>query len=227
MLERLIMGGPLMIPLMICSVMALTAVFDRCWAFYVYSKVDVRSLRADILDLLIDDRIEDACVLCASTPGPVAAVLLAGLQSYMKLRGKGRSPETVRMIMGKAMDDFSLHAVSAVEKRFGILSTVANSAPLFGMAGTVTGMIASFSALEKAAALDAALVAGGIKEALVTTAAGLLIALMAVIPLNFFTAQAERIVLDIGEASSELLDFVLTQLGEEEGEDEEQEEEEG
>ncbi|MBT3379209.1 MAG: MotA/TolQ/ExbB proton channel family protein [Lentisphaerae bacterium] len=225
MLERLIMGGPLMVPLMICSVMALTAVFDRCWAFYKYSKVDVRSLRANVLDLLMEDRIEDACVLCASTPGPVAAVLLAGLQSCIKLLGKRRSPETIRMIMGKAMEDFSLHAVSAVEKRFGILSTVASSAPLFGMAGTVTGMIASFSALEKAAALDAALVAGGIKEALVTTAAGLLIALLAVIPLNFFTARADRIVLDIEEASSELLDFVLTQLEDDEEDEDEEEEE--
>jgi len=208
MLEKIIQGGPMMVPLMVCSVLALTALLDRLWAFYVNSRVDVRSLRAELLSLLEEDRLADACVLCASTPGPVASVLLSGLQSYKRLLDQNQGPDAIRTIVGKAMDDGSLHAMSAVEKRFNILSTVGNSAPLLGMTGTVTGMINSFEALAGAASLNAGLVAAGISEALITTAAGLLIALAAVIPYNIFTAKADEIALQIEEASAELLEFI-------------------
>jgi biopolymer transport protein ExbB len=76
------------------------------------------------------------------------------------------------------------------------------------MAGTVLGMISSFESLSSAAALDASLVAGGISEALITTAAGLLIALAAVIPLNIFTTMSENIELEIEDAASELVETV-------------------
>jgi biopolymer transport protein ExbB/TolQ len=112
-------------------------------------------------------------------------------------------------IMEKAMDDYAQHAMSAVEKRFNVLVTVGSAAPLFGMTGTVTGMIASFGAMS-AAGVEASGVAAGISEALITTAAGLLIALAAVIPYNVFLSMSEKIDREIGETSSELLDFVAT-----------------
>ncbi len=210
MLETIIKGGPLMIPLLICSILALAALLDRLWAFHANSKIDVRALRSGLMELLAEGRVDDAVVLVSSTPGPVAAVLLAGLQSYLKLKQQGQPVEIIRSVMGKAMDDCSLHAMSAVEKRLNILSTVGNSAPLFGMTGTVTGMISSFESLAGAAAMNAGLVAAGISEALITTAAGLLIALAAVIPYNMFTSTADKIALEIEEAASSLLDFVTT-----------------
>jgi biopolymer transport protein ExbB/biopolymer transport protein TolQ len=97
--------------------------------------------------------------------------------------------------------------MSTVRKRLWILSTVANAAPLFGMAGTVMGMIKSFDKLAQAG-LDAGAVGAGISEALITTAAGLLIALGAVIPFNIFTSMAENVELEIDEASSEMLEFL-------------------
>ena len=81
------------------------------------------------------------------------------------------------------------------------------------MAGTVTGMIQSFDALATAGALDASLVAGGISEALITTASGLLIALSAVIPLNIFTSMSQTIELEIEDAASELVEFVTMRGG--------------
>jgi len=211
MLEKIIQGGPLMIPLLICSVLALAAIFDRFIAFRANSKVDVRALRAEVLKLLAEGRDADALVLCANTPGPVAAVMLVGLKNYAKLKESNQHADSMRLIMAKAMDDYSVHAMSAVEKRFNVLSTVGNSAPLFGMTGTVTGMINSFDKLAGAGALDAGLVAGGISEALITTASGLLVALFAVIPLNLFTSMSERITLDIEEAASELVEFATSQ----------------
>jgi biopolymer transport protein ExbB len=167
-------------------------------------------MRARVLELLEAGRVEEAGALCASTPSPVAAVLLAGLQSYARHRDLASHTEALTATMEKAMDDQAQHALSAVEKRFNVLSTVGSAAPLFGMTGTVTGMIASFSHLAEAG-VESAGVAAGISEALTTTASGLVIALFAVIPYNVFLSMSEQIELEIAEASSELIDLVATQ----------------
>ncbi len=216
MLKHIFDGGPLMIPLMVCSVLTVAVVIDRALAFYRNGRVDTRTLRAKVLELLEQGRLRDAAALCANTPGPVSAVLLAGLQSYAKhasLHGKSASITTV---VEKAMEDYTQHAISGVEKRFNVLTSIGNAAPLLGMTGTVTGMITSFQAMSEAAGLDAGLVAAGISEALVTTAAGLLIAIAAVIPYTFFTSMADKIALEIEEAASELIEFVASQAGQQE-----------
>lgn len=212
MLDLIIKGKFMMAPLLLCSVFALAVIIDRARAFLANRKIDVRALRAKILTLLEEDRVTEAAVLCTNTPGPVSAVLLAGLQSYAKHRALTDRPEILTSNMEKAMDDYSLHAMSAVEKRLVVLSTVANAAPLFGMAGTVTGMIRSFGAMKALGGLSGPAVAGGISEALITTAAGLLIALGAVIPYNIFISMAQKTELEIEEAGSELLDFVATRV---------------
>jgi biopolymer transport protein ExbB len=208
MLEKIIQGKSMMVPLLACSLLGLAVIFDRLFAFLANRKVDTRSLRAGVLDLVGGGRVEEAAELCASTPGPVSAVLLAGLQAFAKMTGIGARPEAVRSVTEKTMDDFAFHAMSAVEKRLWVLSTVGSAAPLFGMTGTVTGMISAFGTMAAMGGLDAAAVAGGIAEALITTAAGLLIALGAVIPYHYFSQTAGNIELEIEEASSELLDFI-------------------
>jgi len=210
MLEILVQGKWFMIPLLVCSVLATAVLIDRARAFLANRKIDTRSLRANVLRLLEDDRLNDAAVLCANTPGPVSAVLLKGLQSYAKHKKLGATSEAMTNIMEKAMDDFALHAMSAVEKRLGILSTVGHASPLFGFAGTATGMIFMFGELRHGT--DSAGVASGIAEALITTATGLIIALYAVIPFHIFTSFAGKIDLEIEEATSELLDFVATRV---------------
>lgn len=208
MIETIIKGGVMMIPLLACSIAALAVIMDRLKAFYDNSKLDTRALRAETITLLAEDRVSDAMTLCASTPSPVSAVLFVGLQSYLKMKSVKAAPEALRIVISKAMDDYVPRAVSAVEKRLNVLSTVGSAAPLFGMAGTVLGMIKAFESMVGAAALDAGLVAGGISEALITTAAGLLIALGAVIPYNMFMSAIENISLEMEEASSEMVDVV-------------------
>lgn len=207
MLETIIQGRLMMIPLMICSVLSVAVLLDRAWAFYANSKIDVRALRAQLMKFLRRSQVRDGALLCVNTPGPVSAVLLAGLQSYEKL--EKRTPENLRMTVGETMEDYSLHSMNAVERRLWILSTVGNAAPLFGMAGTVLGMIKSFKKLAEMA--DTAAVAVGISEALITTGAGLLIALGAVIPYNIFTSMASDIELQIDEASAEMLEFLVSE----------------
>ena len=210
MLELLVLGRWFMIPLLVCSVLATAVLIDRALAFWANRRIDTRSLRANVLKLLETDRLADAATLCANTPGPVSAVLLKGLQSFAKHKELGATSQAITNIMEKAMDDFALHAMSAVEKRLGILSTIGNAAPLLGMAGTVTGMISSFAELRHGT--DSAGVAMGISEALITTATGLIIALYAVIPYHIFTSSAGQIDLEIEESTSELLDFVATRV---------------
>jgi len=209
MLETILKGKIMMIPLLICSVTALAVLIDRFWAFYTNSRLDTRKLRLDILQCLRRGDVRKAARICVDSPGPVSAVLLAGLQAYVDLDQK--TPENIRVVVGEAMDDHSLHSMSAVQKRMWVLSTVGNAAPLFGMAGTVLGMIKSFETIAEGG-MDPAAVGIGIAEALITTAAGLIIALGAVIPYSFLVSKSDAIELDIEEASSELLRFLANEL---------------
>ena len=210
MIETIITGGPMMIFLLVCSVAGLAVILDRVKAYIDNGKVDNRALRADVLKFLEENRLQDAMTLCASTSSPTSAVLLTGLQSYQKLLSVKATPEAIRTIISKAMEDYYPHALHAVEKRLNILSTIGTAAPLFGMTGTVTGMIKSFSALA-ASGMDAKIVGAGIAEALITTAAGLLIALGAVIPYNLLMARVENIGLEMEEAAAEMVDFITMQ----------------
>ncbi len=211
LLQYILLGKLMMIPLMVCSLAGLAVILDRGWAYWQNSKVDTRALRAQVLDLLGQGKIEEAANLCAATPSPVSAVLLAGLQSYAKHKPLNDKPESLTAIMEKSMDDYSQHAMSAVEKRLSILALVGNAAPLFGMTGTVTGMIVAFEAMATGGVSNEA-VSNGISEALITTAAGLLIALAAVIPFHMFMGKADKIDLEIEEATSELLEYVATRV---------------
>ena len=210
LLETILKGQVMMIPLMACSILALAVFMDRLAAFYANSKVDVRALRSQLMKLLRQHELKEAALLCANTPGPISAVLLSGLQSYMKLTK--RTPENTRITVGQAMEDFSRQSIGTVEKRLWILATIGSAAPLLGMTGTVTGMIKSFQNLAQAAGVDAGAVGIGISEALITTAAGLIIALGAVIPYSIFASMSDKIDLDIEEAASDMLDLLATEV---------------
>lgn len=212
MLEHIIEGKIIMVPLMICSLISLAVVFDRWQAFRDNRRIDTRSLRSKILAHLRKDDLAAAIEECKTARGPIASVLLAGLRSYDQLRGKKESSETMRLVVGQVMEDYSAQAMSVVNKRLDVLTTIGTAAPLLGMTGTVTGMIASFAGLAEAGSMagGGGEVASGISEAMVTTAAGLIIALLAVIPQSVFNRWSDEIELEIEEANSELVEFILT-----------------
>lgn len=201
-----------MVALVICSMISLAVVFDRWQVFRVNRKIDTRSLRSKVLARLRDNDISGAIAECEEAKGPIASVILAGLRSYQHLRGKEESSETMRMVVGQVMEDYSAQAMSVVNRRLDILTTIGVAAPLLGMTGTVTGMIASFAGLAEAGSVGGSggAVADGIAEALVTTAAGLIIALFAVIPQSVFNRWSDEIELEAEEANSEIVEFILT-----------------
>ena len=213
MLETIVKGGGMMVPLMLLSVLAVAVAIDRWVAFSRNDRVDSRSLRSKVLDLLAAGKVNEAGVLCSNTPGPVSAVMLAGLQAYGKFRRiTAGQPETCRSLVEDAMENYSQVAAAAVNKRLGVLSFVAGAAPLIGMLGTVTGMISAFAGMAVGGVSNET-VSAGISEALITTAAGLIISLVAVVPYHYFTSRANAVESEMVESASELLDYVTLRQG--------------
>ena len=212
MLEHILKGGPLMIPLVICSLISLAVVLDRFLSFQANRQVDTRALEAKVMARLRAGDVTGAIALCEASRGPIASVLLVGLRTYHELHAKNESSEMMRMVVGEAMMDYTAQAMGFVNKRLDVLTTIGTAAPLLGMTGTVTGMIASFQGLADAggSAGGSTVVANGIAEALVTTAVGLIVALFAVIPQSVFNRWADEIELEIEEVTANLIKFILS-----------------
>lgn len=207
MLGHILDGGAIMIPLMLLSVLAVAIIIDRVRAFREAS-VDTSRLQDAVVASLEDGRVEDAIRECEKFRGPVAAVLMVGLLKFRKLLQRKRPLAEIEANVNKTMGDYAPHVIEALEKRLNLLIMVGSVAPLLGMTGTVTGMIRSFQSLAGAGALDATAVSTGIAEALVTTAAGLIIAIPAVVAHNILSKKIDRFVLDIEESATRLIDLI-------------------
>ncbi len=207
MLEHLLNGGPLMIPIVFFSILGVAVIIDRMRAFRA-AETDTVHLRAQINDLLYEGKLDDAIRICEKSSGPVAAVLLAGLGKYRKLVKLQRPAAETEVTISKTMEDYAPRALEGLEKRMNLLPLIGGLAPLLGMTGTVTGMIRSFNTMSEAAGLDAGAVAGGISEALITTAAGLIVAMPAVIAYNLLSRKIDKFVLEIDACITELIDFI-------------------
>ncbi len=207
MLEHILEGGWMMMPLLFLSILALAVMIDRLRVFRK-AEVDSAALRASIGDCLDRGRVDEAVDACEASSGPVAAVLLVGLDKLRRLTARGRSLREIETNVAKSMADHVPHVVDVLEKRVNLLSLVGSISPLLGMTGTVTGMIAAFAAIVDAGGMQGGVVAQGIMEALVTTAAGLIIAIPSVVAYNIFSKKIDRHVLEIEDASTELMNAI-------------------
>lgn len=209
MLEYILDGGYVMFPLLLLSVLAVAIIIDRARAFRL-AEIDTSSLRLEVIRRLEDGDIDSAIKACERSKGPVAAVLLVGLHKYRQLASRGRSATEIEANVTKTMGDYAPHVVEALEKRLNLLTMIGAVAPLLGMTGTVTGMISAFDEMRRSGVSGDA-VAGGISEALITTATGLLVAMPAVVAYNIFAKKVDRYVLDIEETATSLIDFITLQ----------------
>lgn len=191
MLGHMMDGGWMMLPLLICSIVMVAVIIDRVRAFRCAAKIDPEKIRTEVREAVTVGDVDKAVAACEASEGPVAAVLLTGLARLKTLRGKGKSENEIEAGVSKAMEDYAPKSMNGLEKRLGSMVLIASVSPLLGMCGTVTGMINSFSAMADAAGLDPGAVAGGISEALITTAAGLLIAIPGVVAYNMFQKKVE------------------------------------
>lgn len=209
MLRYILEGGFVMFPLIFLSMLAVAVIIDRIRAFRL-AEGDTTSLRQNVIKALEEGEIDQAIETCQSDRGPVAAVLLVGLHKFRQLVARGRDMVEIEANVNKTMGDYAPHVIEALEKRLNLLSMVGSVAPLLGMTGTVTGMISAFTEMQQSGVGGEA-VAGGISEALITTAAGLLVAMPAVVAYNIFTKRVDRYVLDIEETATGLIDFITLQ----------------
>ena len=193
-------GGLMMYFLVLCSLVALGVIIAKAYTLWLAHK-DTESVLAEVKELTEQGRLDEAIQRCIETPGPTAAILLAGLRRIQD--GKVREQE-----LEQAINTTGTIELGFLERGLVILATVANVAPLMGFLGTVAGMIMAFESIALAGDVDPTLVAGGIKVALLTTATGLLIAIPTNIGYNFFVTRIDRLILDMEQGTQQLLNLV-------------------
>jgi biopolymer transport protein ExbB len=188
-------GGPVMWPLLALSVLGLTVIFWRWWALR-QATAPVPAFLRDLRASLVSGDVAAAIATCERHKGPVASIVKAGLLRF------GRRHEEVE----RALQDASAHELANLERGLPILATVAMIAPLLGFLGTVTGMINSFEALANVGLNNPAAVAQGISEALITTAAGLIIAIPVQMAYNYFVTHVNALVRNMESAANVVLE---------------------
>jgi biopolymer transport protein ExbB len=189
-------GGPIMWPILLCSIVGVAVVIER-WLVLHKSQINVNEFLAKLRkSLLVNRSVRDGIKVCEQYRGPLASIMKAGLLKY------GQPKEDVQ----RTIETAAIHEMSRLEKRLMVLNTVVNAAPLLGFLGTVTGMIDSFEALAAQGLSNPGAVASGISEALITTAAGLIVALPIQIAYNYFTSQINKTVRDIETSTNMLLE---------------------
>jgi biopolymer transport protein ExbB len=172
----LIKGGPVMVPLLACSIVSLAVVIER---ILFWRRVQSRTTVEELLHWVEQRELAKASELGKNLDLPVARVLTAGLAH--------RNPS-----LTKGLEVAAQAEIPVLKKRLTILDTIITLAPLLGLLGTITGMIGSFGIMSEAGLRQPHAVTGGVAEALIATAAGLLIAILTLIPYNYFSNRAER-----------------------------------
>jgi len=204
MLDVLIKGGPVMIPLVFCSIVAVAVGLERAWYLF-RTRADAQDLMDEVRVSLEDGRPLEAIHFLKQQRGPVAAVLAAGLAF------SDRSPEALRQRLAQVGEE----EVAKMERRLPVLDTIVTIAPMLGILGTVTGIIRSFQVLAAfSGAPNAAVLSSGIAEALITTATGLIIAIPTLALYNWLSSIVDRRVLEMNRYSEELIDLLTQEKGE-------------
>ena len=202
-------GGPLMFLILLCSVIALAVVIERLWHLR-RAKINTEEFMEDIAETLKRNKIMDAIDKCNAMPGPIAHILKAGILKH----------DRPRLEIKEAVEDAGLHEVPRLEKNLGVLATIAHISPLLGLLGTVTGMVRAFQVIEqKAVALmpvNPGDLAGGIWEALITTVAGLAVAIPTYVAYNFLVSKVDGFVLEMEKSATDLINILGTKREEDE-----------
>ncbi len=198
LVQRFNEGGEYMWPVLISLIIGLAISFERIITLN-RADINTRKFIVTVKGALEEGGISSAEEVCANTRGPVAAVFQAGLL---------RHDEGIEAVE-KAIVSYGSIEMSFLERGLVWLSLFISLAPMFGFLGTVVGMVAAFDSIESAGDISPSLVAGGIKVALLTTVFGLITAIILQFFYNYITSKIDRIVIDMEEASIELIDSLV------------------
>jgi biopolymer transport protein ExbB len=202
--DLLQLGGPIIAVLGVASVVGITIVLERLWALQRHRVVPARFVQV-VRQLLQEGRWDEARALCTSHDTPISAILLAGLTH----RSAGRA------VIREVMQDRGRREAALLERYLGALAAVATVSPLLGLLGTITGMIGTFQGVTEGMQAGSAMAAGnlaaGIWEALVTTAAGLCVAIPTFLLHRVLVARVDRLVGDLEEVSLDLAELMAVE----------------
>ena len=195
MVEQFVNGGPFMWPILITLLAGLAISAERMYSLLM-SSIDAHKFFDEISEKIKGGNVEEAIQLCDCTQGPVAKVFHAGLIR----RHRGLSE------VEKAIQNAGPMEMAFLEKNMIWLNAVVTIAPMIGFTGTVVGMVSAFDAIKAANDISPAVVAGGISQALLTTAFGLIVAMIIQVLQNYFVSRIDKLVLDMEEQSIRLVD---------------------
>jgi biopolymer transport protein ExbB len=191
MIELFFSGGPVMYPLLACSILVLSVVIERLFFWVSVDFTRNRQLIEDVLELCRQGDWEAVRTRVSGSKDFIVRVLVSGILHR-------------EFSMTKAMEATAAEEIRSMRRYMGVLDTMITVAPLLGIFGTVIGIIGSFEALSTAGIGQPQAVTAGIAQALITTAAGLGIAILSVFPYNYFNSKVEKAVLNIEKYATSL-----------------------
>lgn len=198
LMEFIRLGGILMWPIMACSVIALAVTLERLWRLR-RAQTSMRDFMDAMRSILRQRRMQEALTLCDETDTPVARVIKAGVLKHDRPKADIR----------EAMQDAGRLEVPRLERYLGALATCTSVAPLLGLLGTVIGMIKCLAVvMHKGGQVIPGDLAEGIGNALITTAAGLSVAIPSLIAYNYLVSRVDNLVLEMEVSSSELVELL-------------------
>jgi len=201
MWQLFLKGGPVMWPILLCSIFALAVILEKLY-FLHKNSLNTQQFLKDIKDKLKHRDIKEAIKLCDKNDTPVCRILK---QVILK---SDRSRQEIK----EAVEEVALYEIPRLEKNLSMLATIAHISPLLGLLGTVTGMVRCFYTIQIKAGsfnpVSAADLAGGIWEALLTTVFGLVVAIPTFVAYNYLVNRVNHLILEMEQASTDLVNFL-------------------
>ncbi|TVR77060.1 MAG: MotA/TolQ/ExbB proton channel family protein [Chitinophagaceae bacterium] len=198
LLSLLFKGGLLLIPILILSIIAVYIFIERYLTIKKASNIEA-DFMSKIKDYVVNGNIESALELCRNTPTPVARMIEKGIIRI------GKPLKNIEV----AIENIGKLEIYKLERGLSVLATIAGAAPMLGFLGTVVGMIrAFFNLASEGANIDVGLLAGGIYEALITTAVGLAVGIIAFIAYNSLITMIDKVIHRMEATSVEFIDLL-------------------
>jgi biopolymer transport protein ExbB len=197
MFEIVKSGGIVMLPIILCSIMAVAITLERLWSLRG-QRVVPEELTDKVWQWVENRSLTDKQITALQLHSPLGRVLAAGLSNRHR----------DRLVMMEAIEDAGRHVMHDLERYLNTLATIASISPLLGLLGTVMGMIRTFRAITISGIGDPAALAGGIAEALVTTAGGLLVAIPALVSYRYLRGRVDALVIDMEKESLRLVQAI-------------------
>ncbi|MEM7364499.1 MAG: MotA/TolQ/ExbB proton channel family protein [Pseudomonadota bacterium] len=202
MFELVQAGGWLMLPIILCSIISAAICVERFWTLRT-SQVVPRNLLAQVWNAIRNGELDNQRLRQLRAGSPLGRLLAAGITSHRRGREQ----------MKEAIEEVAAQVVHEMERYLNTLGTVASITPLLGLLGTVIGMIQVFTAIRLEGTGNAAVLAGGISEALITTAAGLTVAIPSLFFYRFFQRRVDELVVTMEQEAVKLVEVLNSQRG--------------